>query len=245
MKRNILLLEDDANLGFVLQEHLESNGFAVTLRTNGEEGLAETSGRQFDLCLVDVMMPRKDGFTFTKEFREKDKETPVIFLTAKALKEDRIQGFMVGGDDYVTKPFSMEELLLRIKAVLRRTDGRQAKSSEQTEFQLGRSTFDSKWQRLTVTSTSRTLTATESQLLQLLCGKKNSVVERAEILKSVWGDDSYFNGRSLDVFISKLRKYLSADKSVEIINVHGKGYKLVVRESSVQDKPPRHKAHKE
>jgi len=231
MKRNILLLEDDANLGFVLQEHLESNGFVVTLRTNGEEGLVETRGKKFDLCLVDVMMPRKDGFTFTKELRQNDKETPVIFLTAKALKEDRIQGFMVGGDDYVTKPFSMEELLLRIRAVLRRTTGQARKAGERTEFKLGNSLFDSTWQTLTVKSSKRTLTATESQLLQLLCDRMNSVVDRSEILKSVWGDDSYFNGRSLDVFISRLRKYLAPDRSVEIMNVHGKGYKLVVREA--------------
>jgi DNA-binding response OmpR family regulator len=246
MKRNILLLEDDANLGFVLQEHLESNGFGVTLRTNGEEGLAETGKKRFDLCLVDVMMPRKDGFTFTKEFRQKDKETPVIFLTAKALKEDRIQGFMIGGDDYVTKPFSMEELLLRIRAVLLRTTGQPGKEGEKTEIKLGRSLFDSTWQTLTVKSAKRTLTATESQLLQLLCDRKNSVVDRSEILKSVWGDDSYFNGRSLDVFISKLRKYLAPDKSVEIKNVHGKGYKLVVQSTpELHSKPQTHKGHKE
>ncbi|HLA69564.1 MAG TPA: response regulator transcription factor [Bacteroidota bacterium] len=229
MKQRILLLEDDANLGFVLQEHLESQGFVVTLRTNGEEGLAETSEKRFDLCLVDVMMPRKDGFTFTREFRQKDKETPVVFLTAKALKEDRIQGFLIGGDDYVTKPFSMEELLLRIKAVLRRTAGEARKAGDLAEFKLGHSRFDSTWQTLTVKSNKRTLTAMESQLLQLLCERKNSIVTRSEILKDVWGDDSYFNGRSLDVFVSRLRKYLAPDPSVEIKNVHGKGYKLVVR----------------
>ncbi len=229
MKQQILLLEDDPNLGFVLQEHLESNGFKVTLRTNGEEGLAETSSKRFDLCLVDVMMPRKDGFTFAREFREKDKSTPVIFLTAKALREDRIRGFMLGADDYVTKPFSVEELLLRIKAVLRRTGVQKSKGGETTQWKIGRSLFDSTWQTLTVKSQKRTLTAMESQVLQLLVERINSVVSRSEILTNVWGNENYFNGRSLDVFISRLRKHLAGDHSVEIRNIHGKGYKLIVR----------------
>ncbi len=226
MKQRILLLEDDANLAFVLQEHLESEGFTVTLKTNGEDGLLETGKQRFDLCLVDVMMPKRDGFSFVKEFRKSDRETPAIFLTAKALKEDKVEGFTLGGDDYVTKPFSMEELMLRIRAVMRRTGTGQAKETEIVA--LGRFLFDANRQVLVYNKRKKKLTATETQVLKILYGKRNETVERGEILKAIWGNDSYFNGRSLDVFVSKLRKALSADSSVEIKSVHGKGYRLVV-----------------
>jgi DNA-binding response OmpR family regulator len=223
----ILLLEDDRNLGFVIREHLEAHGFSVTLKTNGVDGLEETARSAFDLLLVDVMMPKKDGFTFTKEFRAKDAATPIIFLTAKALKEDRVEGFRIGGDDYVTKPFSIDELLLRIKAVLRRTKGAPPKDTAEEIYRLGKLSFDARRQVLTAGKTERNLTSRESLLLQLLASRPNEVVERSEILKKVWGDDTIFNGRSLDVFVSKLRKYLSADPSVEIKSVHGRGYRLV------------------
>lgn len=228
MNKKILLLEDDPNLGFVLQEQLESSGFRVTLKTNGDEGLAASLKGGFHLCIVDVMMPKKDGFTFAREFRAKDSATPIIFLTAKSLKEDRIEGFKVGGDDYVTKPFSMEELLLRIQAVLKRSSRpEQATKSQRVKF--GKYTFDEGSQTLLSKSGKQTLTAKEAQVLSLLCLNLNSVVLRNDILKSIWSDDSYYNSRSLDVFISKLRKYLADDRSLKIMSVHGKGYKLSSR----------------
>lgn len=222
----ILLLEDDPNLGFVIRDHLEAHGFTVTLKTNGVDGLAETAKTPFDLLLVDVMMPRKDGFTFTREFRARDRDTPIIFLTAKALKEDRVEGFKIGGDDYVTKPFSIDELLLRIKAVLRRTKG-PASGTGDDIFKIGSISFDSRRQLLTAGKMQQNLTTRENQLLALLAGRPNQIVERSEILTSVWGEDNIYNGRSLDVFVSRLRKYLAADPSVEIKSVHGRGYRLV------------------
>jgi len=228
MNKTILLLEDDPNLGFVLQEQLESAGFKVTLKTNGEDGLAAAKRGRFDLCLVDVMMPKKDGFTFAREFRSKDSTTPIIFLTAKSLKEDRIEGFKVGGDDYVTKPFSMEELLLRIRAVLKRTSAPDQKTGHPGVMKLGKFSFDAEKQLLFSRSQKHTLTAKEAQVLSLLCGNRNSVVLRNDILKSIWNDDSYYNSRSLDVFISRLRKYLADDPEVRIISIHGKGYKLSI-----------------
>lgn len=228
MKRRILLLEDDVNLAFMLQEHLEAHGFAVIRKANGEEGLAESRAQQFDLCLVDVMMPKRDGFTFVRELRKKDMDTPVIFLTAKALKEDRVEGFKAGGDDYVTKPFSMEELLLRIQAVLKRA----GKPDREVAgvVSIGKYMFDPNKQFLTLGRKKTKLTSTESLLLQLLHRHCNTTVERAAILNTIWGSDTYFNGRSLDVFVSKLRKYLAGDSSLEIKNTHGKGYKLVTSE---------------
>lgn len=224
----ILLLEDDPNLGFVIREHLEAHGFTVTLRTNGVDGLAETAKAGFDILLVDVMMPKKDGFTFTREFRATDAATPIIFLTAKALKEDRVEGFRIGGDDYVTKPFSIDELLLRIKAVLRRTKASpRAREEHDGTWRLGKLTFDARRQLLTGPETERNLTSRETELLRMLASRANEPVERSEILTKVWGEDTIFNGRSLDVFMSKLRKYLSADPSLEIKSVHGKGYRLV------------------
>jgi DNA-binding response OmpR family regulator len=223
----ILLLEDDPNLGFVIREHLEAHGFAVTLKTNGVEGLAETENARFDLLLVDVMMPKKDGFTFTREFRAKDAATPIIFLTAKALKEDRVEGFRIGGDDYVTKPFSIDELLLRIKAVLRRTQAVHPREESDGTYRLGALTFDARRQLLTGPKNAQNLTSRETELLRLLAARPNEPVGRSEILKKVWGDDTIFNGRSLDVFVSKLRKYLSADPALELKSVHGKGYRLI------------------
>ncbi len=229
-RQHILLLEDDPNLGLVLQDHLVANGFDVTLRVNGEEGLTEAKRRRFALCLVDVMMPKKDGFTFARQFRAVDTNTPVIFLTAKSLKEDRIEGLTIGADDYVTKPFSVEELLLRIRAVLKRSGARTALPSLPSVVGLGKLKFDRDRQLLHSRSGERKLTSRESELLELLCAHRNEVVHRNDILKAIWGDDSYFNGRSLDVFISKIRKYLAVDPSIEIKSAHGKGYKLAVEE---------------
>ncbi len=226
--KKILLLEDDPNLGFVLQEQLESSGFRVTLKMNGEEGLIASQKGSFDLCLVDVMMPKKDGFTFAREFRAKDTATPIIFLTAKSLKEDRIEGFKVGGDDYITKPFSMEELLLRIRAVLKRS-ARSEEAPTTEKFKLGKYTLDEGSQTLSSRSGKHALTAKEAQVLSVLCLNLNALVLRNDILKTIWSDDSYYNSRSLDVFISKLRKYLAEDPSLKIMSVHGKGYKLSSR----------------
>ena len=223
----VLLLEDDPNLGLILQEHLELNGFDVTLCVNGVEGSKAYEMQKFNLCLVDVMMPRKDGFTFAREIRQQDQQIPIIFLTAKSLKEDKIEGFRIGCDDYLTKPFSMEELLLRIKAVLKRS----TVTSEQdttTEFELASYKFDCKLQLLTRGRNKIKLTPKESGLLRLLCLHQNQVLERSLALREIWGDENYFSGRSMDVYISKLRKYLKDDKRVEIMGVHGKGYRLII-----------------
>lgn len=225
----ILLLEDDMNLGFLLQEHLEMNSYKVKLCRNGEEGLSEYKIDKYNLCLVDVMMPKKDGFTFVKELREKDADIPVIFLTAKSLKEDRIEGFKIGCDDYITKPFSMEELMLRIHAVLRRSNNNLSEEITQTLFTIGNFTFDYSQRILLLGKTKTELTSKEAELLRLLCVYQNKVLERETALKTVWGDDSYFNSRSMDVFISKIRKYLKDDPSINLMNIHGKGYKLTVQ----------------
>ena len=224
---NILLLEDDPNLGLIVQEHLQLNGYEVTLAVNGIDGIQSFDKDKFDLCLVDVMMPKMDGFSFARKVRQSNSETPIIFLTAKSLKEDKIEGFQIGCDDYITKPFSVEELLLRIKAVLKRTGGANDEGS-QTSFELGQFSFDCKKQTLKNKSNSYCLTSKESELLRLLCLHRDRVLERSTALKNIWGSESYFDGRSMDVFISKLRKYLKDDSSIEIINIHGKGFKLIV-----------------
>jgi DNA-binding response OmpR family regulator len=224
-KKKILLLEDDNNLGFILKEHLEMKGYDVKLCLNGVEGSKEYKKDKYSLCLVDIMMPKKNGFTFVKEVRQKDEMIPVIFLTAKSLKEDRIEGFKAGCDDYVTKPFSIEELLLRINAVLRRSEPVE-NNSDQAQFNIGRYFFDSQKQLILLNRKKTELTSRENELLLMLCINKNNVLDRETALKKIWGEDSYFNARSMDVFISRLRKYLKEDKNVSIINVHGRGYKL-------------------
>jgi DNA-binding response OmpR family regulator len=224
----ILLLEDDPNLGRIVQEHLQMEGFEVLLCVNGEEGMGAFRRRSFDLCLVDIMMPRKDGFTFAREVREQDQQTPLIFLTARSLKEDRIEGFKIGCDDYITKPVSVEELLLRIRAVLRRTKGSTVSETTQTVFEIGGYRFDSNRRILKRGNTKQKLTPKESELLHLLCLNMNRTLPREEALRRVWNDENYFSGRSMDVFISRLRKYLGDDNRVEIMGVHGKGFRLVV-----------------
>ena len=228
-KKKILLLEDDTNLGFILTEHLEMNGFIVQLCNNGIDGLSAFRKQKFSLCLVDVMMPKKDGFSFVKEIRQNDQQTPIIFLTAKSLKEDRIEGLKIGADDYITKPFSMEELLLRIHAVLKRTTHIEESISEASEIQIGKILFDVRKSQLRITEKKKiSLTNKESELLAILCKRKNTVVEREAILNAVWNNDSYYSARSMDVYISKLRKYLKDEPAISIMNVHGKGYKLLV-----------------
>ncbi len=226
-KTKVLLVEDDPNLGSLLKEYLEAKGYSTVLATNGKQGYDVFSKDKFGICILDVMMPIKDGFTLAKEIRAIDANIPIMFLTAKSMKEDAIEGFTVGADDYMTKPFSMEELLLRIKAILRRTENKTVKNSDQEEFKIGKYKFDYKHQVLDLKGVQHKLTTKEAELLKLLCLHANDVLDRNFALKSIWNDDNYFNGRSMDVYIAKLRKYLKEDTSVELINVHGKGFKLL------------------
>ncbi|SFH29488.1 response regulator transcription factor [Pedobacter insulae] len=228
--KKILLVEDDPNLGLLLQDYLQLKGkFDVVLCTDGEEGLKAFNKHSFDLCILDVMMPKKDGFTLGKEIRKVNEQVPIIFATAKAMMEDKASAYDLGGDDYITKPFRIEELLLRINALLKRVSkDNAAVELQQTNFEIGKYTFDYTTQLIHFNGQQQKLSTKEAELLQLLCLKKNSVLTREEALLSIWHDDNYFNGRSMDVFLSKLRKYLKEDPKVEILNVHGKGYKLLV-----------------
>ena len=227
-KSKILLAEDDANLGALLQEYLDAKGYEVKLAKNGKEGYDMFCRQDYDLCLLDIMMPLKDGFTLAREIRQTNKQVPIIFLTAKSMKEDTIDGFKAGADDYITKPFSMEELLLRIQAILRRSIKTQVVDNAEAEFTLGRYKFNTEKQTLVCDENETKLTTKEVQLLRLLVLNKNEVVDRAFTLKTIWHDDNYFNSRSMDVYITKLRKYLKHDQKVEIVNVHGKGFKLLI-----------------
>ncbi|MEK6617058.1 MAG: response regulator transcription factor [Bacteroidota bacterium] len=225
-KVNILLAEDDRNLGNLLREYLEAKGYSAKLATNGKEAYDFFSKENFDLCLLDVMMPVKDGFTLAREIRSADNNIPIVFLTAKSMKEDTIEGFSTGADDYITKPFSMEELLMRITAILRRVKNQALKQSEQNEFKIGKYKFNYTERTLVIKDKTEELTTKESDLLKLLCINSNDIVDRNFALRSVWQNDSYFSARSMDVYISKLRKYLSEDLKVEILNIHGRGFKL-------------------
>lgn len=226
-RRNILLVEDDLNLGIILKEFLEIKGYVVTHCLNGEEGSRVFSRDKFDICLLDVMMPKKDGFTLAKEIKKKDNFTPIIFLTAKSMQNDKIEGFKLGADDYVTKPFSTEELLLRINAVLKRTSEPGLSNEDIKDFDIGNYQFDSTRQLLMYKKEKQKLTSKENDLLKLLCIYNNNVLDRSLALREIWKDDNYFNSRSMDVYITKLRNYLKKDQSVEIVNVHGQGFKLI------------------
>ncbi len=226
-KLRIMLAEDDENLGILLKEYLKAKNFETELFPDGDKAFKSFQSNLYDICILDVMMPIKDGFTLAKEIRETNKEIPIIFLTAKSLKDDVLHGFKLGGDDYITKPFSMEELLFRIEAILRRTKS-DAKLSGQTVYKLGKYTFDVQKQSLNSDDNSHKLTTKESELLKLLCDNINDILERNYALKTIWIDDSYFNARSMDVYITKLRKYLKDEPAVEILNVHGKGFKLIL-----------------
>ena len=221
----ILIVEDDDNLGQILHEYLEMKGYSARLARDGEEGLAEFNTHPFDLCILDIMMPKKDGFTLAKEIRLLNKDIPIIFLTAKSMKEDTIQGFKIGADDYVTKPFSMEELLLRINAVLRRTGG--IETIIQNTYEFGLFKFHYHQQILEIGEEELKLTSKESELLRLLCQNMNQTLDRSTALKMIWKDDSYFNARSMDVYIAKLRKHLKKDENIQILTIHGEGFKLV------------------
>lgn len=228
-KQRILLCEDEESLGMLLREYLQAKGYDAELYLDGEAGYRAFMKGHFDMCLFDVMMPKMDGFTLAKEIRLVNQEVPIIFLTAKNLKDDILDGFKVGADDYLTKPFSMDELVFRMEAILRRVKGKSKKV--QTQYQLGLYTFDTQRQLLTMGDKNTKLTTKESELLALLCVHSNQVLERELALKTIWIDDNYFNARSMDVYITKLRKHLKGDERIEINNVHGKGYRLIVPEA--------------
>ena len=227
-KVKILLCEDDENLGTLLCEYLIAKGYDATLCPDGEAGFKEFQKEKFDFCILDVMMPKKDGFTLAQDIRQMNSQVPIIFLTARVQKEDVLEGFDKGADDYITKPFSMEELVKRVEAILRRVRGK--KNRESTMYKIGRFTFDTQKQLLTIDGKSTKLTTKENELLALLCSHANEILKRNDALRTIWIDDNYFNARSMDVYITKLRKHLKADDQIEIINIHGQGYKLIVPE---------------
>lgn len=227
-KINVLLAEDDKNLGSVLTSYLEAKGYPTTLCANGQEAYNQFRKQQFDFCIIDVMMPIKDGFTLAKEIRETDKKTPILFLTAKSMQEDKLRGFELGADDYITKPFSMEELLMRMRAIIRRSTESKTMEASRTFYDIGIFNFDYNRQLLRAGDDEQKLTSKESELLKMLCDNVNEVLDRSDALKKIWHDDSYFNARSMDVYVTKLRKYLKADPNIELINVHGVGFKLVI-----------------
>lgn len=228
--KKILLVEDDPNLGMLTQDYLQLKGkFDVVLCSDGEEGLRAFTKQSFDLAILDVMMPKKDGFTLGKDIRKLNESVPIIFATAKGMIEDKTQAYNLGGDDYITKPFRIEELLLRVNALLKRAENAgQREDREQSTFQIGAYNFDYSAQTISINGNQQKLSTKEAELLRMLCLKQNEVLTREEALLNIWHDDNYFNGRSMDVFLSKIRKYLKDDPSVEIINVHGRGYKLLV-----------------
>ena len=213
-KLKILLCEDDENLGMLLREYLAAKGYVAELCPDGEAGYKAFLKTKFDICVLDVMMPKKDGFTLAQEIRQANAEIPIIFLTAKTLKEDILEGFKIGADDYITKPFSMEELVFRVEAIL-------------PVYHIGNFIFDTQKQLLTIGEKQTKLTTKENELLALLCSHANEILQRDFALKTIWIDDNYFNARSMDVYITKLRKHLKDDPQIEIINIHGKGYKLI------------------
>jgi DNA-binding response OmpR family regulator len=233
MKKNrpkILLVEDDINLGFVLNDFLTMSNYEPTLAKDGKEGFEFFKNGNFDLCLLDVMLPFKDGFTLAEEIRKIEPNIPIIFLTAKTMEKDKIKGFKSGGDDYITKPFSTEELSLRIEAILRRSKYSILKNDVSNEFKIGKYRFDYSNYMLFSPGGERRLTKKEAEVLRLLCINKNQIVKREVALKNIWGDDDYFMGRSMDVYITKLRKFLKEDKDVSIVNIPRTGFKLEVNE---------------
>ena len=233
----ILLVEDDRNFGEVLSSYLEMNGYEVTLADDGIKGAESFNRGKFDLCILDVMMPRKDGFTLGREIREKDQDMPLIFLTAKTLKDDVLQGFKIGADDYISKPFNSEELLCRIGAILKRTRPKADPREEVREFFISRYHFDFPLRILTFdkggpNEEKVTLSPKEAQLLRLFALKINDVLPRSEALTKIWSDDNYFTARSMDVFVTKLRKYLKLDDNLEIVNIHGNGFQLLEKDTA-------------
>lgn len=225
-KYRILLCEDDQNLGMVLKNYLELNDYDVVLERDGRLGLAAFQRETIDICLLDVMMPNMDGFTLAEEIRDIDPDVPLFFLSAKTMKEDIIQGYKLGADDYITKPFDSEVLLMKIKAILKRNE-EVNKDNEYVEFDLGSFHFNPRLRELTINGQTQTLSPKENELLKMLAEHKNDLLPRDKALKKIWGSDTYFNGRSMDVYIAKLRKYIKEDPALEIVNIHGNGFRLV------------------
>jgi two-component system OmpR family response regulator len=224
---SVLLIEDDENLGYILKENLEVKGFAVSMFANGNDGLLAWRSQKFDLCIIDVMLPEMDGFSVAREIRKKDKITPIVFLTARSMKDDKLKGFRAGADDYITKPFSSEELVMRLKAILRRTKNNFYDNEEQHIYMIGSSMFDSQERKIVSGNIQQRLSTRENELLKLFCENKNQLVRRQVALQKIWGNDDYFSSRSMDVFITRLRKYLKNDPDIELQNIHGTGFKLL------------------
>ena len=235
----ILLVEDDQNFGDVLRSYLEMHDYTVTLATDGAKGLESFLKAEYDLCIFDVMMPKKDGFTLVKEIREQDKDTPIIFLTAKTMKDDVLKGFKLGADDYITKPFNSEELLYRIQAILKRSKTKADPREEIKEFEIGKYHFNYPLRILTYNmgksdEKKEKLSPKEAQLLRMFSMYMNDILPRSEALTKIWGEDNYFTARSMDVFVTKLRKYLKHDDNIEIVNIHGNGFQLLVKAEEVK-----------
>lgn len=228
-KPKVLLCEDDTNLGNVLKNYLELNEYDVVLERDGRLGLAAFQRERFDICLLDIMMPHMDGFKLAEEIRDIDPDIPLFFLSAKTMKEDIIQGYKLGADDYITKPFDSEVLMMKIKAILKRNE-EQNRENDNAEYDLGKYHFAPKLRELTLGGSKQTLSPKENDLLKMLCEYKNDLLPRDQALKKIWGSDTYFNGRSMDVYIAKLRKYLKEDGAIEIVNIHGNGFRLVCPE---------------
>ena len=229
IKPQILLCEDDTNLGMVLKNYLELNDYNVTLERDGKLGLAAFQREKFDLCLLDVMMPNMDGFTLAEEIRDVNPDVPLFFLSAKTMKDDIIQGYKLGADDYITKPFDSEVLLHKIKAILKRNEELH-REEVNAVYDLGKYHFNPRLRELIIDGKTQTLSPKENELLKMLSEYKNDLLSREIALKKIWGSDTYFNGRSMDVYIAKLRKYLREDSAIEIVNIHGNGFRLVVTE---------------
>jgi len=227
-KYKILLCEDDSNLGLVLKNFLELNDYEVTLERDGRLGLGAFQREKFDLCLLDVMMPNVDGFTLAEEIRDIDPDVPLFFLSAKTLKDDILQGYRLGADDYITKPFDSDVLMHKIKAIIKRNE-EDHKITDNLEFELGAYHFNPKLRELKIKDSTQVLSPKENELLKMLAEYKNDLLTREKALKKIWGSDTYFNGRSMDVYIAKLRKYLKEDTTIEIVNIHGNGFRLVVQ----------------
>ena len=225
-KYRVLLCEDDTNLGMVLKNYLELNDYEVVLERDGRLGFAAFQREKFDICLLDVMMPNVDGFALAEDIRDIDPEVPLFFLSAKTMKEDIINGYKLGADDYITKPFDSDVLLLKIKAILKRNE-EEVRISESTQFDMGAYHFNPKLRELIINGTTQILSPKENDLLKMLAEHKNDLLPREKALKRIWGSDTYFNGRSMDVYIAKLRKYLREDTNIEIVNIHGNGFRLV------------------
>ena len=234
VNKKILLVEDDPNFGIVLKDYLNMNQFDVVLAKNGMEGFEKFKKDQFDVCILDVMMPYKDGFTLAKEIREKDDQIPIVFLTAKTMKEDVLKGYKVGADDYLNKPFDSEVLLVKLKAILQRNESNSLVDSKQHEFKIGNFHLNSKLRFLTYKEEEPIkLSPKENELLRLLALHENDLMPRELALTKIWRDDNYFTSRSMDVYIAKLRKYLKRDEVVEILNIHGEGFRLVIHQEKV------------